>query len=105
MLIPINTYSLDKDLGVLGDFVSTTRDAPKGPEVDEINFTRSFAGSTVRKVTRGMWALDVLNDTVFVALSAISGFAVVAFTDYFIFFDDDAADSWVRCGGEEAELC
>ncbi|MGV1754094.1 ABC transporter ATP-binding protein [Agrobacterium sp. CG674] len=28
----------------------------------------SFAGSTVRKVTRGMWALDVLNDTVFVAL-------------------------------------
>lgn len=28
----------------------------------------SFAGSTVRKVTRGMWALDILNDTVFVAL-------------------------------------
>lgn len=28
----------------------------------------SFAGSTVRKVTRGMWALDMLNDTVFVAL-------------------------------------
>lgn len=28
----------------------------------------SFAGSTVRKVTRGMWALDLLNDTVFVAL-------------------------------------
>lgn len=28
----------------------------------------SFAGSTVRKATRGMWALDLLNDTVFVAL-------------------------------------
>jgi ATP-binding cassette subfamily B protein len=28
----------------------------------------SFAGSTVRKVTRGMWALDLLNDTVLVAL-------------------------------------
>ncbi|SCB39670.1 ABC transporter ATP-binding protein [Rhizobium lusitanum] len=28
----------------------------------------SFAGSTVRKVTRGMWALDLLNDTVFGAL-------------------------------------
>jgi len=28
----------------------------------------SFAGSTVRKVTRGMWALDLLNDTLLVAL-------------------------------------
>jgi ATP-binding cassette, subfamily B, bacterial len=28
----------------------------------------SFAGSTVRKITRGMWALDQLNDTVLVAL-------------------------------------
>jgi ATP-binding cassette, subfamily B, bacterial len=28
----------------------------------------SFAGSTVRKVTRGMWAIDVLNDTVLMAL-------------------------------------
>ncbi len=28
----------------------------------------SFAGSTVRKVTRGMWALDVLNDTILMAL-------------------------------------
>lgn len=28
----------------------------------------SFAGSTVRKVTRAVWALDVLNDTVFLAL-------------------------------------
>jgi ATP-binding cassette subfamily B protein len=28
----------------------------------------SFAGSTVRKVTRGMWALDLLNDTVLIAL-------------------------------------
>ena len=28
----------------------------------------SFAGATVRKVTRGMWAIDVLNDTVLVAL-------------------------------------
>ncbi|WP_229428873.1 ABC transporter ATP-binding protein [Microvirga pudoricolor] len=28
----------------------------------------SFAGSTVRKVTRGMWALDLLHDTVLLAL-------------------------------------
>jgi ATP-binding cassette subfamily B protein len=28
----------------------------------------SFAGSTVRKITRGMWALDLLNDTIFMAL-------------------------------------
>lgn len=28
----------------------------------------SFAGSTVRKVTRGMWAIDLLNDTVLMAL-------------------------------------
>ena len=28
----------------------------------------SFAGSTVRKVTRGMWAIDILNDTILVAL-------------------------------------
>ncbi|CAB3735723.1 ABC transporter ATP-binding protein [Achromobacter denitrificans] len=28
----------------------------------------SFAGSTVRKVTRGMWAVDLLNDTLLVAL-------------------------------------
>lgn len=28
----------------------------------------SFAGSTVRKVTRGMWALDLLNDTLLLAL-------------------------------------
>ncbi len=28
----------------------------------------SFAGATVRKVTRGMWAFDLLNDTVLVAL-------------------------------------
>jgi len=28
----------------------------------------SFAGSTVRKITRGMWALDLYNDTVLMAL-------------------------------------
>ncbi|PDT29787.1 multidrug ABC transporter ATP-binding protein [Rhizobium sp. L9] len=28
----------------------------------------SFAGSTVRKITRGMWALDLLNDVLLVAL-------------------------------------
>jgi ATP-binding cassette, subfamily B, bacterial len=28
----------------------------------------SFAGSTVRKISRGMWALDLLNDTILVAL-------------------------------------
>ncbi|MBR0776652.1 ABC transporter ATP-binding protein [Bradyrhizobium diazoefficiens] len=29
----------------------------------------SFAGSTVRKITRGMWALDLLNDTILLALA------------------------------------
>jgi ATP-binding cassette subfamily B protein len=28
----------------------------------------SFAGSTVRKITRGIWALDLLNDTLLIAL-------------------------------------
>src|SRR5215831_3693370 len=28
----------------------------------------NFAGSTVRKITRGMWALDLLNDTILMAL-------------------------------------
>ncbi|MBB4041819.1 ATP-binding cassette subfamily B protein [Microvirga flocculans] len=28
----------------------------------------SFAGSTVRKITRGMWALDLMNDTLLLAL-------------------------------------
>jgi ATP-binding cassette, subfamily B, bacterial len=28
----------------------------------------NFAGSTVRKITRGMWALDILNDTLLIAL-------------------------------------
>src|ERR1700687_5645256 len=28
----------------------------------------SFAGSTVRKIARGMWALDLLNDTILMAL-------------------------------------
>jgi len=28
----------------------------------------SFAGSTVRKITRGMWAVDILNDTLLIAL-------------------------------------
>jgi ATP-binding cassette, subfamily B, bacterial len=30
--------------------------------------TNSFAGSTVRKITRGMWALDTLNDVLLLAL-------------------------------------
>jgi ATP-binding cassette, subfamily B, bacterial len=30
----------------------------------------SFAGSTVRKITRGMWAFDMFNDTVLIALLA-----------------------------------
>jgi ATP-binding cassette, subfamily B, bacterial len=29
----------------------------------------SFAGSTVRKIARGMWALDLLNDTILMALA------------------------------------
>ena len=35
----------------------------------------SFAGSTVRKITRGMWALDLLNDTILLAL--LPSFAVL----------------------------
>jgi ATP-binding cassette subfamily B protein len=35
----------------------------------------SFAGSTVRKITRGMWALDLLNDTIMMAL--LPSFAVL----------------------------
>src|SRR3954454_11216746 len=35
----------------------------------------SFAGSTVRKITRGMWALDLLNDTILMAL--LPSFAVL----------------------------
>jgi ATP-binding cassette subfamily B protein len=29
----------------------------------------TFAGSTVRKITRGMWALDMMNDTILLALA------------------------------------
>lgn len=35
----------------------------------------NFAGSTVRKITRGMWALDLLTDTIMIAL--IPSFAVL----------------------------
>jgi ATP-binding cassette subfamily B protein len=35
----------------------------------------SFAGSTVRKITRGMWAIDLLNDTLLMAL--LPSFAVL----------------------------
>ncbi len=41
----------------------------------------TFAGSVQRKVTRGMWALDMLNDTILIALlpalSVLTGSAVV----------------------------
>ncbi len=39
----------------------------------------SFAGSTVRKVSRGMWAFDTLNDTVLLALIP-SGFVLAGST-------------------------
>jgi hypothetical protein len=57
MLIPINTYTLDKDLGVLGDFVSTTRIAPAGPALDEINFSREFNASAVVRATNHVQTL------------------------------------------------
>ncbi|CAM4111879.1 ABC transporter ATP-binding protein [Bordetella muralis] len=38
----------------------------------------SFAGSTVRKITRGMWALDLLNDTLLIALLPSIGMLVGA---------------------------
>ncbi len=31
-------------------------------------FANKLAGSTVRKITRGMWALDLYNDTILMAL-------------------------------------
>jgi ATP-binding cassette subfamily B protein len=41
----------------------------------------TFAGSVVRKVTRGMWALDTLNDTLLIALlpavAVLAGSAIV----------------------------
>jgi len=41
----------------------------------------SFAGSVQRKITRGMWAIDMLNDTLLVALlpalSVLAGSAIV----------------------------
>jgi len=45
----------------------------------------SFAGSTVRKITRGMWALDLLNDTILLALFPsvvvlVGSAALLAFT-------------------------
>ena len=47
MLISADPYTLDKDLSVLGDFVTDSRDAPEGPDLDQIQFTRSFDASTV----------------------------------------------------------
>ena len=38
----------------------------------------NFAGSTVRKITRGMWALDSLNDTLLIALLPSVGMLVGA---------------------------
>ena len=38
----------------------------------------SFAGSTVRSITRGMWAFDRLNDTVFLALGPALAVLVIA---------------------------
>ena len=38
----------------------------------------SFAGSTVRKITRGMWALDLLNDTLLIALLPSVGILIGA---------------------------
>src|SRR5215204_3162909 len=46
----------------------------------------SFAGSTVRKITRGMWALDMLNDTILISLfpaaMVLVGSAVVLWTHW-----------------------
>ena len=41
---------------------------PSRPAFSTDWHANSFAGSTVRKVTRGMWALDLLNDTILIAL-------------------------------------
>lgn len=63
MLTPSNTYSLDKDLGVLGDFVAETRDAPSGPDVEEISFSRSFDGAVVVRAENHVQTLHLAGGT------------------------------------------
>jgi hypothetical protein len=49
MISLTSPYSLDKDLGVLGGFVSQSRQAPAGPDLDQIDFARHLdAAVTVR---------------------------------------------------------
>ncbi|MDB5937651.1 MAG: hypothetical protein JWP77_15, partial [Polaromonas sp.] len=52
-------YRLDKDLGVLGDFVSETRVAPQGNDLEAINFTREFGGSVVVRVENHVQTLHM----------------------------------------------
>ncbi|WP_300653072.1 leukotoxin LktA family filamentous adhesin, partial [Hydrogenophaga sp.] len=63
MLTPINTYTLDKDLGVLGDFVSETREAPRGPDVEEISFSRSFGAAVVVRAENHVQTLHLAGGT------------------------------------------
>jgi len=59
MFIGSAPYRLDKDLGVLGSFVSETRAAPSGPDLEEINFTRSFIDAAVVKAETNVQTLHL----------------------------------------------
>ena len=55
----------------------------------------SFAGSIVRRITRGMWAIDLLNDTVVLAFIPS---ALVLFGSALL-LGLVAGDGWARAGG------
>ena len=59
MFVGSAPYRLDKKLGVLGSFVSQTRSAPSGPDLEEINFTRSFTDATVVKAETNVQTLHL----------------------------------------------
>ncbi len=59
VLVGAAPYRLDKDLGVLGEFVDSTRTAPNGDPLDEINFSRTFDGSMVVRATNQVQTLHL----------------------------------------------
>src|SRR5882762_9417096 len=65
----------------------------------------SFAGSTVRKITRGMWALDLLNDTIVMALGALVYVSMtVVFSTRYIAPAARVSNAWdTKVGGTLAD--
>ncbi|TXI73269.1 MAG: leukotoxin LktA family filamentous adhesin, partial [Limnohabitans sp.] len=57
VLPPAIKYTLDKDLSVLGDFVSETRKAPDGTDLEQIDFERSFNAAVVVRAQNHMQTL------------------------------------------------